>query len=56
MDGREQTTPIGDEPREEKTYRMDSVCPNCGGRGGTYDSQGNPLTCWRCNGTGRVDP
>jgi len=54
MDIREQRVPIGDESRDNKTYHM-ATCPDCGGRGGTFDDDGNWHKCYKCNGTGQVD-
>jgi DnaJ-class molecular chaperone len=54
MDVHESTVPIGDEPRDKKMYLM-PTCPDCGGRGGEYDSEGNWYKCHKCNGTGQVD-
>ena len=53
MDIQENTAPIGDEPRDQKTYQM-ATCPDCGGRGGSYDSEGNWYKCIPCDGTGQV--
>lgn len=32
-----------------------STCSACGGRGGTYDSQGNWIKCQTCGGSGQVN-
>lgn len=53
MEIQEHRTPIGDEARDMKIYHM-ATCPRCGGRGGTYDSQGNWIECGPCGGTGQV--
>jgi hypothetical protein len=31
-----------------------ATCPRCGGRGGSYDSEGNWIKCIPCDGTGQV--
>lgn len=54
MDIRENVAPIGDESPDKKPYQM-ATCPDCGGSGGSYDSEGNWYKCYRCNGTGQVD-
>ncbi|MDQ3799937.1 MAG: hypothetical protein M3384_10825 [Acidobacteriota bacterium] len=54
MSYKENTISIGDEPTEDKKiYRM-AACPDCGGRGGEYDAEGNWYKCYRCNGSGQV--
>lgn len=31
------------------------TCPTCGGRGGTFDFQGNWIVCQTCGGSGQVN-
>jgi len=46
--------PIGDEPSEKRMYLM-PTCEACGGRGGTYDSEGNWIKCQTCGGSGQTN-
>jgi ssDNA-binding Zn-finger/Zn-ribbon topoisomerase 1 len=50
----ESTVTVGDAPQDEKKYYM-ATCPKCGGRGGSYDSEGDWHVCQECGGSGQVN-
>lgn len=54
-DGRSRRSAVDRSARIRLAAMTMPTCTSCGGRGGTYDGQGNWIKCQGCGGSGQTN-